>query len=506
MENVINIVNFIRGYDQRANFDLKESVVEQAKLAEEYNLPVTFLYQYDAMVQPEYINMLKNCKAKKEFGVWIEFSRVLIEAVGLKWRGREGLEWDWHSCVDMTVGYTIDERKLIVDEIMRCFKEIFGYYPKTVGSWALDAYSIKYMEEKYGIDAVMICKEQWGTDGYSLWGGYNSSAYYPCVNNMLCPAQEINQQINVPVFRMLGSDPVDQYMSGIGTDSQNVESLEPVYECSGADRNWVEWYLQETFNDKNLGLNYCQAGQENSFGWEAMKDGYTMQMEIFDKRRNAGEIDFELVSETARKYKETYSMTPVTTEEAHKETGSTIWYNSKYYRSNLYYSNNNNNNIMIRDIFIFNEKYRERYFDSVTEDKNLYFDNLPFIDCFRWSKEGEIGGGYFKKDAKIVKAVKDFTVHKIDDNSVYADIETEDGIIRITYKENSIIFEFPSEGFILEAVNYKGKSPVIGFEDNKIQCSYCNFNYEVVLKDAVCKIMEDGYVIIPEKNSFEIKF
>lgn len=67
-------------------------------------------------------------------------------------------------------------------------------------------------------------------------------------------------------------------------------------------------------------------------------------------------------------------MTPVRTEEAHKENSSTIWYNSKYYRSNLYYRDNQ---IMLRDIFVFNEKYRERYFDTVTVDGNLYFDNLP---------------------------------------------------------------------------------------------------------------------------------
>ena len=503
MKNVINIVNFIRGWDQRAKFDLKESVLEQAKLAEEYDLPVTFLYQYDAMVQPEYINMLKDCKAKTEFGVWIECSRVLIEAIGLKWRGREGFEWDWHSCVDMTVGYTIDERKLIVDEVMRCFKEIFGYYPKTAGSWALDAYSIKYMEEEYSVDAVLICKEQWGTDGYSLWGGYYSGGYYPCRKNMLCPAQSLDEQINVPVFRMLGSDPIDQYMNGLGSECQGVESMEPVYGCSGSNRGWVEWYLKEIFKNKNLGFNYCQAGQENSFGWEAMKEGYLMQMQLFDQKRNSGEIDFELVSETGRRYKEAYNMTPVRTEEAHKENSSTIWYNSKYYRSNLYY---NDNQILIRDIFIFNEKYRERYLDSVTDDENLYFDNLPFIDCFRWSKEGEVGGVYIKKDGRGGGGVGGGGGGKIDDSSVFADIETEDGVIRLTYKEKGILFEFPSDGFILEAVDYNGKSPVIGFEDNKIQCRYCHFNYAVVLKDAVCKIMEDRYVIIPEKNSFEIKF
>lgn len=149
------------------------------------------------------------------------------------------------------------------------------------------------MEEKYNIDAAMICKDQWGTDGYSLWGGI-TARYYPCVNNIFCPAQDKDQQINVPVFRMLGSDPVDQYMSGIGSERQDVESMEPVYAASGADRNWVEWYLKETFNDRSLGLNYCQAGQENSFGWDAMKNGYIMQMQLFDQKRNLGEIVLSL--------------------------------------------------------------------------------------------------------------------------------------------------------------------------------------------------------------------
>lgn len=35
---------------------------------------------------------------------------------------------------------------------------------------------------------------------------------------------------------------------------------------------------------------------------------------------------------------------------------------------------------MIRDIFIFNEKYRERYFDMVADNENLYYDNLPLVE------------------------------------------------------------------------------------------------------------------------------
>ena len=137
---------------------------------------------------------------------------------------------------------------------------------------------------------------------------------------------------------------------------------------------------------------------------------------------------------------------------------------------------------------------------------NLYFDTRPLIDCFRWSKDGKIGGGYFKKDGRAVTAVKDFTVHKINDSTVYADIETEDGVIRLTFREKSIVFDFPSDGYTFKTVIYTGKNPVIGFEKGRILCRYCDFDFAAVLSDAVCEIHEDGYVIIPDNKSFEIKF
>ncbi len=284
MRNVINIVNFIRSCSTKADQDLKLPICEQIKLAEKYDMPMTFLYQYDALIKPDFTELLKG-KEGFEIGIWIENSIWLVEKVGLTWRGRAGYEWDWHSNVDMTVGYTIEERKLLIDEIMRKFKELFGYYPKTVGSWALDAYSLNYMKEQYNIEVALICKEQWGTDGYSLWGGYYSGAYFPCRNNIFSPAQSQEEQIDVPVFRMLGSDPIDQYMNGIGTNWQQVETMEPAYPSSGSSENWVKWYLDEMFGNKNLGLNYCQAGQENGFSGDRVKDGYTMQMRLFDQKK-----------------------------------------------------------------------------------------------------------------------------------------------------------------------------------------------------------------------------
>ena len=151
------------------------------------------------------------------------------------------------------------------------FKEVFGYYPRVFGSWLFDSYTIRYISDKYGLDAICNCKEQYGTDGYTLWGGYYGQGYYPSRTNCFMPAQTKEEQIPAPLFRMLGSDQVYQYDFGMDRDSgaagvQGVITLEPVY-CGnsggGGVPKWVDWYLRENFNGECLSFGYTQAGQGN---------------------------------------------------------------------------------------------------------------------------------------------------------------------------------------------------------------------------------------------------
>ena len=53
---IINIINFIRQTDYRGERDslLYETVCEQVKLVNKYDLPATFLLQYDALINPLY--------------------------------------------------------------------------------------------------------------------------------------------------------------------------------------------------------------------------------------------------------------------------------------------------------------------------------------------------------------------------------------------------------------------------------------------------------------------
>ncbi|MDD4192192.1 MAG: hypothetical protein PHI28_12730, partial [Mangrovibacterium sp.] len=193
------------------------------------------------------------------------------ENAGMNWRGR--YPWDWHADVGFSTGYTPQEREKLVDVYMNDFKKIYGAYPKSVGSWFIDAHTLNYMYQKYGIIASCNCKDQIGTDGYTLWGGYWNQAYYPSLKNAYMPAQHEENQIPVPIFRMLGSDPIRQFDAGLGSNKQGVISLEPVYKGGGGDDAWVNWYFRQFVGGEPMAFAYVQTGQENSFTWMSWRKG-----------------------------------------------------------------------------------------------------------------------------------------------------------------------------------------------------------------------------------------
>ena len=240
---IVNLVNFIRGIEPREPIDLVEPVREQIRLAHEHKLPTTFLIQYDALVSPAFTDLLKReLGPDDEVGAWLEVVQPQVEAAGLKWRGR--FPWDWHTDVGFTIGYSPDERQKLMDVYMEKFKATFGRLPRSVGCWVIDAPTLNYLSDKYKIVAACICKDQMGTDGYNLWGGYWNQAYYPSRRNAFMPAQTDAQQLRVPIFRMLGSDPIYQYDTGLGSARQGVISLEPVYPESGGNPAWVRVVLR----------------------------------------------------------------------------------------------------------------------------------------------------------------------------------------------------------------------------------------------------------------------
>ena len=313
--------------------------------------------------------------------------------------------WDWHADVGFSTGYAPQEREKLADVYMAEFKRVFGAYPKSVGSWFIDAHTLRYLREKYHIEASCTCKDQIGTDGYTLWGGYWNQAYYPSRNNAFMPAQTEAMQIDVPVFRMLGSDPIYQYDCGLGTFNQPVVSMGPVYKESGGSKEWVEWFMRTMADNPCLAFAYVQAGQENSFTWEKIKDGLCMQTELLDSLQKMGKIRIQTLAESGRWFKENFRQTPATAVVAlddYRPGGrKTVWYDSRFYRANMLWQDGTG---YVRDIHLFDENVESGYLREPAASSRCVYATLPLVDGHLWSAPGCRAGMFFCRDSSFGSA------------------------------------------------------------------------------------------------------
>lgn len=388
---IVNIYNFVRENDFRLRNSEKvlwDCTVHQVQLLKQTGLPATFALQYDALMDTNYQTLFKKQAATNfEIAAWWEIPQELVEKAGLKWRGK--YEWDPEANVGFSPGYTPAERRKLVDVYMADFKRIFGHYPKTVGSWYIDEVTLAYMARRYGIIASCNCKDQIGTDFYTLWGGYWNQAYYPSRLNAYMPAQTKAGQINVPIFRMLGSDPIYEH----GT-TPGLQSLEPVYPESGGSEPWVMWFMNNLIQQPSLAFAYAQAGQENSFGWDKMETGLTHQIELFARLEAAGKIQVETLAQSGQWFRNHFSVTPPTAVVAlddWKHQGhKTVWYDSRFYRLNMFWESNA---FFIRDLHCFDEKIVSPTHETALTATSLAYETLPVMDWAQWSKSGTPAAG-----------------------------------------------------------------------------------------------------------------
>ena len=510
-KKIINIINFVRGEDPRnTQEELYDTYKKQVELCRSYPMPYTFLFQYDAMVKPEYAALVKddadpNC----ELGVWIELAQEQVEKCGIKWRGRPGFKWDWHVNPGFLMAYPLDQRKALIDELFNRFREIFGYYPKSVGSWLLDTYSIEYMTETYGVDAFCICKDQHGTDGYTLWGGYYNQAYYPSKHNMFVPAQTAENQLNAPVFRMLGSDPIYQYDCSADEHYnpallQHVYSLEPVWK-TGKSEEWVDWYLRNNFDEECITWAYTQAGQENPFRWSNFGEALTMQMKKFWQGVQDGKYEAMTLGDSGRWFKETFKETPASAvtclDDWNGEGKQAFWYDCKNYRTSFYTAEGR---VCIRDMFLFDERYHERYWDTVATGTSATYDALPMVDGYRWSGNDIFCAINFvtaEGEAPLNGCIKE--VRSDSETTLSATLDVDGTDVLVLCDEDKITLSNVGNIHLLWRWNTTEETSV-AVEGNAIVYTHQGFSYKLNVLGATLNTVENGVRFIPDGDTVSL--
>lgn len=495
---IANIVNFVRANERNHDHHyMTESFIEEIKLNKKHNFPNTFLLQYDALITESYTDIFKReADDNMEIGLWFECVRQLVEACGLPWRGDPDTTWDWHVVPGFLLAYTQDERKLLVDEAIRKFREIFGYTPKSVGSWMLDSWSVDYMSKEYGVSAFIICREQYGVDAYTLWGGYENQGYYPAKKNILCPAQSEENRVATPVFRMLGPDPIYNYDAS-RCPLRSVPTLEAAWPI-GQSKEAVDSLFKAHFEEECMDFAYATIGQENGFGWEEIGKGLPYQLDKLDELQKEGKIVVEKLCETGEWFKKTYTKNPTVSLITHEDWAGnglqSVWFNCPNYRANLFLDNDL---LLFRDINKFDENYEERYLSTPCETATAVQDNLPIVDGRLWNADGIISG------LKFSASISAISTHKDGDNLV-CDAETAEGKITITFAEKEIAVQKPADVLMYFERGCEADTK-IKVCDKRLELTHNGFDYTA---DFTCKLTETakGYELGNGETSVKIVF
>ncbi len=488
------VMNFVRQKDQRyedSSF-MYDKTREELMLVNELNIKNTFLLQYDTICDQKYVDMFKNeTTPKTELGLWYEIVRPLSETCGIPYNSANGWDWDYHIIPGFSLAYTPAEREKLIDEAMRKFREVFGYYPKTVASWLIDTHTVNYLTEHYDIDTLAICRDQVNTDAYTLVGGYFNGAYYPSKNNVFTPAQSEEMQNNTPVFRLLGPCPFHCYdmkkycSENIGT----CYTLEPVWTH---DADVIDGMLNAYYKNEDLGFSFTQLGQENGFGPD-MDITEVLRYQI-DKLREMGDVELLTMSECGRAFKKRYpSSTPATsvvaTENWDTVDAQTVYYDSKNYVANVF---RYEKTVFIRALYLFDENIKDKYIVDTCHTFDGIYENLPIVDTVKWINESLTESGL------VIDA----------DGEAYKVEKIGDGILKIFWSDKYVVFKEDSIEIKTDRMvyNHLNAVPKIDIEGNAVNFDYEGNKYSLIAENAELKRIDGTNIEILPKGVCTFKF
>lgn len=501
---VVNIYHFIRkstyedGIFTEEDFDTLKCEMDILK---QHQLPATYALKYDALLDEQYTKLIKSMiDENDEVAAWWEITQEMAEKAGVQWKGRDVI--DLNVKAGYSLAYLPEERKALLDVYMEDFKRIYGYYPKTIASWVMDIVTFEYAKERYGLIGGALCRDQIGVDGFTLWGGYFNGAYYPSKVNEYMPAQTKENQLDLPLFRLLGPDPIYNFESGIREGAEGIYSLEPAW-VIGQDEKWVNWVFNCLTDEEQVGYGYAQVGQENSYIWGTVGDAFEMQIRHVAKLRKENKVRVETLQDSAKWFAAKYQLTPPTTYTASEDWNKdidlkTTWYSSRFYRMSLLWDQGE---LSIRDLYLFNEDYASRYLNTFITHNESVFDALPILNTHYWSTEEKRASiDFVDGDGIKLKGNDPRFMADNDDETWYVEWQLDDG------RELSIVCEQDKVG--IEMLAEEGASedwmivmnalPVLKtLTSDCLLCEHEGFTYELRLSNGSFEKREQGICIVP---------
>ena len=177
----------------------------QQKTAHDNGLKTTIQMTYASLFSDEAVGLAKEHHEKFGDEIGCAFLGIQCQQFREKFHSKELAIWL----------FSMKDKKAIVDEVFGKFREAFGFYPTSTGSYYMDAELVNYIKEKYPMVkcAVATCWEEGpkayrnaNNSWYTLLDGGPWNPWIPSKRNIHCPASDQEDDIGIVAIPHLSRD------------------------------------------------------------------------------------------------------------------------------------------------------------------------------------------------------------------------------------------------------------------------------------------------------------
>jgi len=262
-----------------------------------------------------------------------------------------------------------------------------------------------------------------------------------------------------------------------------------------------------------MGYGYVQAGQENSFTWKRMSQGFGIQMPMIARLQEEGKVTVRTLGETGQWFKDTYRVTPPTSvtvlKDRSEKNQKTVWFNSRFYRANLLWDQGT---MRFRDIHLFDERVASDYLTQRGTSTQCSYDALPFVDGFRWSSLRTVAGLRLKSRALEIKGGTPTVDDRVEGQlTVRWPTESPEGAIVLTFNERTVSIR--ADGLMKDSFYFELSSdeqadlPFDRIDRQRVSCTFKHSPYAVSAKQGTfTREAGSSLRIMPEAGRIVLDF
>ena len=322
------IINQIRGFESCCHPGSSAMLEELMDNPDFLELPLNWALRYDALTNEKFMDLLNKKPQRHTLGLLLEVTPQLAGDSGIRSNIPEQANWS-EARYAFLVGYEIGERKQILDHLFALFHKQFGYYPAFTSSWMIDSWSLDYIRTKYGVRVHEITKEQFETDGYTLYGGIFNLPFFPSQKHPLLPGIGADT-LDVMILRQTVSDLNKNYGSAKSwfTSQPNdyLSQKPPV------DFAYFQGLISE-IQSQDEPTKVVVLGLENSTEWASYQNEFLKQLDFIKELSAKNEIKLISAYDLYQSFNKNYSRISARflKTAGFPESGK-LWYFGKNYR------------------------------------------------------------------------------------------------------------------------------------------------------------------------------